>query len=49
MHWVKAWLDAIALKPNEKSGVREPDDSVDMAERLQRLEERLKELEKKDE
>ena len=49
MHWVKAWLDAIALKPGEKDDLPEADDSGETAERLQRLEERLKELERKEE
>lgn len=49
MHWVKAWLDAIAPKPEQEDESPDSGDTVDLAQRLEELEARLQELEKKEE
>jgi len=52
IHWMKAWLDGIAPKlPAEPKAQREAPASVDntLADRIQELEERLRQLESKKE
>lgn len=52
MHWVKAWLDGIAAKPaapTEAPQDGHPEDESHLAQRVRDLEERLKELESKEE
>lgn len=46
MHWVKAWLDGIAPKSSEAAEVTAMDtDSTELSQRVEQLEERLRQLE----
>lgn len=47
MHWVKAWLDAITSKPGENDQPPPPDADSELVQRLEMLEQRLRELEHK--
>jgi polyhydroxyalkanoate synthesis repressor PhaR len=51
MHWVKAWLDGISPKPNKVDATRRdtpPSADETLANRIQELEERLRQLESKE-
>jgi len=46
MHWVKAWLDGIAPKSSEADEATATDtDSAELSQRVEQLEERLRQLE----
>ena len=48
MHWVKAWLDGIASVRPPSSESRPDEDSTPLNQRVEQLEERLKQLESDD-